>query len=353
MTHRTLGTLFVTIFAATSLLAEPFSISPESGPTTGGTTVTIKGDFATTVIAVLIGGSEATDLRRIDEHTLRAVTPVNLPGRASIDFLQFPLGFPSQNLSFTYVGDVPETFERLLLPIFVKPVRGQYGSEFVSAFTAQLQRGEIARLFGLTFACRLICPPQIFGGGIPVGLSANGPRLDDADVDHTGNPGRFLFVPKDEVGNVAMNLRVFDRSRSAQNYGTEIPIVRQNAFVEGSAPITLLNVPTDTRSRRTLRIYADVATRVNVRVDQPTEQSYVPLPPLPAFEYDIELAAGRNVFEPATATFTDFPANIGLATVTITIPAPPVPPPTAPRVWAFITVTNNDTQLITTITPQP
>jgi hypothetical protein len=69
--------------------------------------------------------------------------------------------------------------------------------------------------------------------------------------------------------------------------------------------------------------------------------------------YSLDLAEGKSVFEPAFASFTNFPANIGPVTVTIGIPVPPILPPEPPRIWAFDSVTNNDTQLITTITPQP
>jgi hypothetical protein len=65
----------------------------------------------------------------------------------------------------------------------------------------------------------------------------------------------------------------------------------------------------------------------------------------------VHLSGATNPFEPAYAEIGDFPVGAGDVRVTIHtwsrlghIPNPPV--------WAFLSVTNNDTQMITTITPQ-
>lgn len=341
MRNRTAVVLFA-LAAALPLSADEFSIAPSFGPTSGGTEVTIKGDFPGFGYGVSFGGAGATDVRHVDAHTLVAVTPENLPGVTEVRIVELPARFLPANLQFTYVGDVPASYERILLPIFLDPIHGQFGSEFVTSFSVQLQRGEVARLFGLRFACRFFCPPDI--GAVPLSVSRQFPRLSGDSVVRNGNPGRFLFVPKDEVQNLAMNLRVFDRSRSAQNFGTELPIVRESRFTEGYTTLTLVDVPTDARFRNTLRIYATGPANVIVRVEAPT---------ISPVDHEVELQPGGNVFEPATATFSTFPTGVGPATVTISIPTPPITPPPAPRMWAFVAVTNNDTQMITTVTPQP
>jgi hypothetical protein len=130
---------------------------------------------------------------------------------------------------------------------------------------------------------------------------------------------------------------VYDQSRTTQSFGTEIPIVRERQFTNGSTVLTLLNVPTDARFRNTLRIYGTAAAQVVVRVSAPT---------ISPVDSPVTLNAGENVFKPAAATFSSFPTGVGLVTVTITVPV-------QAHVWAFVSVTNNDTQQITTITPQP
>ena len=106
--------------------------------------------------------------------------------------------------------------------------------------------------------------------------------------------------------------------------------------------IVLLNVPVDARFRNTLRIYSPDAGNVQVTVDN--------------VEHAVALQPGRDPFEPSYAMFTNFPqpeAN-GPTRIRVKIaPLTPItsPPSPTPRIWAFISVTNNTTQEITTITP--
>jgi hypothetical protein len=334
--------LIIVALLSLPLFAQSFSISPAAGPTAGGTEVTISGDFPSFAYGVIFGGANATNIRKLDAHTLVAVTPQHLPGVANVEI--FELGrFLITGLTFTYVGEIPANLERVLLPILVPPITGQFGSQFITAFTAQLQAGEQVTLYGLDFACKFICPPQFFND-LPIGLAPEGPRIDEADIRMSGTPGRFIYVPKEQLPNVAMNLRVYDRSRSTQNFGTEMPVVRESRFTEGFSSITLLNVPTDPKFRNTLRIYGTGIAEVNVSIRPATGT---------ALNYSMDLSEPKSIFEPAFASFTNFPSNVGPVTVTIVIPVPPILPIQPPRIWAFDSVTNNDTQLITTISPQP
>ena len=66
------------------------------------------------------------------------------------------------------------------------------------------------------------------------------------------------------------------------------------------------------------------------------------------------------MFEPAFPMFTDFPLPeqlpCGETTTRVTVTPPPgptgpSPPIPGPPIWAFVTVTNNETQQITTNSP--
>jgi hypothetical protein len=67
----------------------------------------------------------------------------------------------------------------------------------------------------------------------------------------------------------------------------------------------------------------------------------------------MSLTGSSDPFEPAYASFADFPVDAGTVRVTITVDPIITLLPVEVPIWAFITVTNNDTQAITTITPQP
>lgn len=57
------------------------SISPGGGPSLGGTTVTVKGDFFTaTNLSATLGGNELTDIKYIDANTFTAKTPPRAAG---------------------------------------------------------------------------------------------------------------------------------------------------------------------------------------------------------------------------------------------------------------------------------
>jgi hypothetical protein len=90
-----------------------------------------------------------------------------------------------------------------------------------------------------------------------------------------------------------------------------------------------------------LRIYAEAETSVTVTIDD--------------MAWHVPVRAGEHAIFPAYAQFSDFPSGAFTFDVTIapSTAVPPFPGLTAPRVWAFISVTNNGTQLITTISPQP
>lgn len=132
-----------------------------------------------------------------------------------------------------------------------------------------------------------------------------------------------------------------DVSRANLNFGTEIPLVRFRDMEELN--IALLGVPTEPGFRNTLRIYGTTGMRIIVTV-QGRDPVIVALP------------QPENDFEPAYAVFTDFPVGAGTLWVRLeALPAAsgPSPPIYFGNFWAFITVTNNETQAISTITPQP
>jgi hypothetical protein len=237
--------------------------------------------------------------------------------------------------AFTYTGESMAAFEPVLFPIFLPPIPGAFGSEFRTVANV-VSRGEPLDLYGVDTSCTTIDPPL---------LPQNAFRVGATPVElYTGcsrSTGRIFYVPDGRGEDLAANLRVTDWTRQQGSHGVEIPVVRRDDFTVGK--IVLMGVPVDPRFRNALRIYGlpGGAQFVNVTVNGVTRG--LPLQP-PA-----------NLFEPSFAAFTDFPTLAqlppGQTTVTVTIDQPvrgivgPTP------VWALISVTNNDTQQITTITP--
>ena len=223
--------------------------------------------------------------------------------------------------------------ERLLLPIFTPPVAGSFGSEFHTSVTIANTSDAALSLSGLEYDCNVIlsCAAQT-----PHRIDMAPERvLTSEALVPNGAPGRFVFVPKSDLDRLSMSLRIHDVTREDLNFGTEMPIVRESEFVTGRILFPL--VPVFPWYRNTLRIYA--ASPVDVLVKAGSQ---------PAVR--ISLTGAADEFDPAYAVFTNF-KGVGLARVTVQAvdehDVTPVP------IWAFITVTNNQTQAITTITTRP
>jgi hypothetical protein len=348
------------ILTALTATAQPVitSLTPTSGPATGGTAVTIKGSgFSTCIIcspalppAVFFGGVPATSVRLIDANTLEAFTPQHFAGTFSVRVDQFNGGASVQK-AFTFTGPEGDAFEAILLPVFSPVVRGAFGSEFHTIARAANKTGTIEiPVFGVSLNCVRLSPvePEEDVTFIP-----SDQRDHELNSICSTSQGRFLYVQKARARDLTVNLRVRDESRSARSQGVEIPVVRSSEFRHER--IALLGVSLDTRFRNTLRIYAPAGINDTVKVS------------FAGRTFDVPLQPGNNRFEPSFALLTNFPSAADLcagqacatpvpATVVVTIEPPPIPggvQPTPPGIpiWAFVSATNNETQEITTITP--
>ena len=297
--------------------------------------------------SVSFGGVPAPLVSLANEHTLQVVTPPHLPGPVDVKVTIWDGSTATLNNGFHFAGENPYAeSERILLPLLTPPVRGAFGSEFHTEFRA-MNKGTIeeVQISGLQPFCNLItCIP--WDPADPLGIRETPLGPDGFQVTMNGTPGRFVYVPDAQVPSIAMNLRVHDATRSTMNFGTEIPIVRERDFVRDM--IVLPGVPGDEHFRKTLRIYA--TQPVTLIVSYGTTERFEQIS-------RVEQAAGENVFEPAYAQLGNLPNTAGSYTVMISTDTcnlgAPCPGIGETDFWAFISVTNNETQLISTITPQP
>ncbi len=83
------------------------SVAPDSGPATGGTTITITGAHLAGTTAVTVGGVPATNLVIVSPNTVTAVTPAGASGSVAIA-VTTPAGTTVASNAFTYdKGAVP------------------------------------------------------------------------------------------------------------------------------------------------------------------------------------------------------------------------------------------------------
>lgn len=331
--------LVLLLMAAVPLSADTFTITPATGPTSGGTQVTVTRDtpLGTWPYGVIFGSTPAISTTRVDEHTLIAIAPPHIPGVVDIAVFEYDILLDT-HLTFEYYGGIPQNFEQVLLPVFAPPVNGAFGSEFHTSLRIANNGRDYASIFGLEPVC-IIGPCSEIPAWQSYEINPDA-EITPSAVAYNGAPGRFLWAERNEKVDLSFNLRVHDVTRSDTNFGTEIPVVRENDWTINK--LVLLGIPTDPRFRNTLRIYGKHPFIAKVTIG-----SRAPV--------NLPLSDTHTIFDVPYATTSDFPVDRG--TIRVVIEALPIFSPTIgpieEPIWAMVTVTNNDTQTITTITPQP
>jgi hypothetical protein len=347
--HRTnaaLGLVFLILTLPAVGSPAITSVSPATGPVGGGTAVVIHGSgfnnncfYCSPPFAepeVYFGGTPATSAHYVDSGTIEAVTPAHLPGLFSVSVqLHDGVGPDSDTRvdAFTFTGEIEDAFDPILFPIYTGPVRGRYGSEFVTT-PRVAAKGTPVPLLGYDTSCSRYDPPIY-----PDTPYFVGPAME-LFPDCSPSVGRLFYVDKGRSADLAAGLRVADTFYDALDHGVEIPVVRRDDFT--LSKIVLLGVPIDSRFRNTLRIYglSHIISIVNVQIGSELRQ--------------VSLATSVDPYRPAYVEIADFPATLPNGQQTLTVTVAPVRlgvalPPNP--IWAFISVTNNETQRITTITP--
>lgn len=234
-------------------------------------------------------------------------------------------------------------YEAVLVPVFQEGA-GDHGSRWVTELrlfnSASTVAGFVNPVSTLGPECQLGACSSALYPGQPVWFN-NAPNLPF---------GIVLYEPRSHAGSVHYNLRIRDLSRQLQTWGTEIPVVRESEM--STQAIHLFDLPTSTAFRNSLRIYSlsdEPQVRVQVYghpdgVERELVDETVKLVRTPYDRPDFPmLPSYYGIHDIATV----FPRLRDFALVRVAISSPDAIP-----FWAFVSVTNNDTQHVTTITPQ-
>jgi formylglycine-generating enzyme required for sulfatase activity len=92
------------------------SLTPASGPTSGGTTITLKGTGLWGPTSVRVGGVECTNVQVVDSMTLMAVTPAGTVGARDVT-VTTSLGTATVTGGFTYADAIVPSWATLLEPL--------------------------------------------------------------------------------------------------------------------------------------------------------------------------------------------------------------------------------------------
>lgn len=244
-------------------------------------------------------------------------------------------------------------FARVLLPLYLsKPVPGAFGSLWQSQFA--MHNGSPDRSYTFQW-----CSPVDPNEGCILDLRDD-EELVPAETQ-TALPGRYpapsngvagavLYfsasgIPPTDGSDISFDLRVADTSRSAITAGTEIPVVRERDFRTDSS-IQLLNVPTDPKFRIAVRLFEMNLATANFGVqvyDQATNKLLS--------SSRVTTSAPPQGFLRFTPAFVDL-GDLGIGTVTGPVRVQIVPLNSGVAFWAYVSITNNESQQITLVTPQ-
>lgn len=248
----------------------------------------------------------------------------------------------------------PPLHQRILVPISVGDVPGANGSIWTAelwAVNTSTERVPVAALPCIVSSTEGCASDLELLPGRTTKLPAFG---------SSAAPGVLLLIPPERAMQTGFTLHVRDLAQQSQSWGAEIPVVREKDFFTG--PAHMANVPFGSDYRQTLRIYAildNVATaRLRVKMyavnagseDRLLRDDVVTLEPGPA-------PPPNRIGSPlAQITLTDlFAIEIaGVDRVRISIEPLTDPVALLPPIpfWAFVSITNNKTQQVTTVTPR-
>lgn len=245
-----------------------------------------------------------------------------------------------------YAQAPPGEFEKVLVPVlFENPVPGAHGSLWQTTFWALNNSDQLVSIVDFEHGCRVTTcgPPPPSPPGI-----AFRPRL-------SAPQGVFMRIERLYANDVRFSLRVHDLSRQLQTRGTELPVVRENEF--RSDRVDLIDIPNEPNFRLMLRVYdfdSEGRGHVRVRAYEIDPERRTP------FESNRDRFVSEAIlpftyfpthsFAPGYAQMSDPATALGLEGISrIRLEIEPVAPTT--RVWAFMSITHNETQHVTLVTP--
>ncbi len=333
------------------------SIKPTAGPASGGTEVVITGSNLDMQIACLLPcpprvgfGDIFVDAVQVSAQQLNVTTPAHAPGVVDVT-VSIP-GRPDVVVDdgFTFVQGPESQYERVLLPIYLNGVvPGAHGTQWATDFWMHNGGSESVSIADRVCPANQVCPPVIpLTLTLEAGHSLHNPT--DFFPASRNNPSQLLYIFNTGAQDVSMGLRVADISRNTLNGGTDLPVIRESEFRSRTAQ--LLNVPLDNQTFRILlrvydvtyseaifavRVYAaDDATVPSVyatTLTAKTPKSGVFRPEAAYAELDITQLLNLRLAWPQTARIEIQPMTPGS------------------RYWAFVSLTNNQTELVTLVTP--
>lgn len=328
--------MFFVSDASTQLIVQ----GPNFGPANGGTRVTLlPGDALTCtgtdlnlcpVPVVTFNGVPATvDVNLFKQGQLVVTTPPNTKGIANVVVVGSRRTVSGYVFRYYARDEAPPSsmFERVLLPVYFF-ARGAFGTNWTT---------DVEMLNASFFPIE------------PWLLDAVPPRTQTAvNLGGSRPGGALVFTPRDFASSIRFGARVRDGARESDDWGTEVPVIRESQFRSGE--FSLLNIPLDSRFRLLLRVYGVDSVDDNVTIRATANDGTAAVRSFPLHSTTpCAFATPCVSIDPAFTSLDPlaaFPEMAGKSTMRLDMYT------SRQRSWAFVTITNNATQHVTIVTPQ-
>lgn len=299
-------------------------------------------------------------------NSMTVRTPAHTAGPVDVRIV-WPMGLYRLSAAFDYYdpAKVPDAafFTPALFPV-VFGGDGAYGAKWQTEASlyngsdSVLDTAPLPRLFNAVNFC-------VYDPSIPCDERLASHRaMTTVIAAASSRPGGYLmYVPRHAASQLSFGTRVRDLSRQSQDLGTEIPVVRESDLRAGR--FSLVNVPTDARYRLTVRAY---------RLDAPQASAIPPgsgIPPMDPISSIRMRITPLFVVDPAAAPLVDTDIPLGFvsagffsSTINDLLAAYPQlrgagplrlefdAATSRPSAWAMVSITNNETQHVTVVSPQ-
>jgi hypothetical protein len=288
-------------------------------------------------------GITGEDLAPVGEHaphepSLHPTT--SMPVKST--FVSFLLAVAFAPASVVVAQSPSDERQQVLVPLAFaagKTVAGAQGTVWIGEVWATNESSEDIQTLQ-SQQCQLGCPdPQ---------LPAKSQRAIALQTGALIDAGAFLYVPENLLADVSFSARVLEVTRRAQPTGFAVPVVRESDYFR--TPVMFPGIPAGAAVRSSLRIYdassqggrvflvdmvdenGSTLASVPVTLSDGTSSGPISLTPSYAAVHDVE-----NVLASDTGARELFHLRIS--------PMRDVGP-----YWAFVSVTDNETQHVLVIT---
>jgi hypothetical protein len=312
----------------------PFLLAPHIG----GAETEVAIDVLS-VKEVRFDGVKATYTFRNDR--LIAIAPPHAPGLVDVTVITDNDETLTYKNAFRYGTPQDGDFERVLFPINLTGA-GAHGSDWHSDLVVRNHGPVPVETIPSIYA-------DLDSPILPINVSAIPPGKYARFPETARDGGAFLYYPRDTARYLSYSSHIVDRSRSASDLGSEVPVVHST---DTASTLTIPQVRIGEGFRARLRIYdfdaaeSRFATVIVTGEDGATHQFRVTLTaetvtcvttpclqPTPGFA-NVDLGAFESL------------RNVRVGDIRVEAF------PRDARLWAFVSVTNNETQRVTIYTPQ-